>query len=432
MTETRSGFRSILSNALDYLIVLFIILGSMSVFNQSTEREYHILPICAALVALHFTLNYQIFRFEHVKRLLPFVALWGAYLGVYAFVGGGEIGDLFKKFGIMFLLLVAYFYSHMLAGTTKRPLMCYVHIIFVISLISLFLWVTASVLHWFHSTGPMLIDWGKERKVWGFYNLYFHWQNDFFIHGHRFMRNVGIFTEAPMYSLHLCTALLIDNLFLKSQSTFRKFRMAVLALTVFTTFSVTGYLLVMVVVVVNIYGAIYRLVKSDSEAEQKKGKYLLVGVTVLGLVLAIVGFLLIKDKLASRSGGSRLEDYKIGFLAWRDHPWFGWGYGNNEARLTYASWRRLHRAESGFTNSPMAILCEGGVWFFTAFVLPIVYGFVTSFEQKNWREVFFLVLWVYLIVTTIFHHSILMVAFMAYYYADFLNKGYLPKGRQSL
>ena len=422
--ETFPSWKQFLYSALNYLIALFVTLGSMSIFNQSIEREYHILPICAVLVGLHLVLFPNLFAWKHLKKLLIFSVIWCTYLAVYALVEPYDTASLIKKFVIMFLLLVYYFYSQDISGNREKVLRCYTNVIFVIALISLFLWFTASVLHWFHSTGPILIDWGSERKAWGFYNLYFHWQNDFFIHGHRFFRNIGIFTEAPMYSLHLCIALMIDALLNHSASSFRWFRMIILSLTVATTFSITGYLLVAALWVYVIYDLIFALLRSDDEAKKKKGKVLVIAVTILGVLLAIAGFLLVKDKLASRSGGSRMEDYKIGFKAWRDSVLFGYGYNNQDARLQYASWRRLHRAENGYTNSPMAILCEGGIWLFTAYFLPMVYGIVTSIEQRNWKRLVFMVLFVYLFIVTIFNHSILMVAFLALWYADFLNKGY--------
>ena len=414
-------WKQYLFNVLNYLIALFIILGSMSVFNQAIDREYHILPICALLVGVHIVVFPIVLQKQHLIRLTVFSAVWAVYLAIYAIVIPYDSSGLVKKFGIMFLLLVFYFYSLHITGNTERVLKYYVNVMMIIALLSLFLWFTASVLKWFHSTGPVLIDWGSERKAWGFYNLYFHWQNDFFIHGHRFMRNIGIFTEAPMYSLHLCIALMIDGLLIHSLSTFRWVRMIILSLTVATTFSITGYLLVMILWVFVIYYNIFELIHSNDPKEVKKGKTLLIIITLIGLILAVIGFFLIKDKLASRSGGTRMEDYKIGFMAWREHPFFGYGYGNTEARLQYASWRRVHRAANGYTNSPMAILCEGGIYFFMCYILPMLYGLVVSFEKRNWKQIMFMALFIYLFIVTIFHHSILIVAFMAYVYASFLN-----------
>lgn len=411
-------------SVLNYFIALFVVLGSMSVFNQAIDREYHILPICAILVGLHLLIFPAYFRKEHLKRLCIFATVWIVYLAIYAIIAPFDTPALIKKWVIMFLLLLLYFYSQEIGGNRERILRCYCNVIFIIALISLFLWLTASVLHWFRSTGPMLIDWGDERETWGFYNIYFHWQNDFFIHGHRFMRNIGIFTESPMYSLHLSIALMIDGLISHSVSQVRWARMFVLSMTVITTFSITGYLLTMVIWVFVIYYNLIEMIHSDNEKTVKQGKRLLIAVSILGLLLAIVGFILVRDKLASRSGGTRMEDYKIGFLAWRDKVFFGYGYENNDARLQYASWRRLHRAKTGYTNSPMAILCEGGIWFFTAYLIPLIYGFVRSIEKRNVKMVMFYVLWTYLFAVTIFHHSLLMVSFMAMHYANFLKEDF--------
>lgn len=420
--ELLPTWKQYLYSILNYLISLFIILGSMSVFNQTIDREYHIMPICAILVGIHLIVFPVVFQKVHIRILILFAIIWAVYLSIYAFVIPYDNASLIKKFGIMFLLLFVYYYSQHITDNSERVLRYYVNVILVIALISLFLWVTASTLKWFHSTGPVMIDWGAERKAWGFYNLYFHWQNDFFIHGHRFMRNIGIFTEAPMYSLHLCIALMIDALLIHSLSMFRWVRMIIISITVATTFSITGYLLVMIIWIYLVYNGLLDMIRSNDPKTVKKGKWLFVAVSLIGLLLIIVGGILVRDKLASRSGGTRLEDYKIGFLAWREKPFFGYGYNNQEARLQYASWRRLNRAEKGYTNSPMAILCEGGVYFFSAYVLPIVYGIYSRFDQKKWNSVLFLVLFLYLFTVTIFHHSLLIVSFLAFIYADFVQK----------
>ena len=158
-------WKQYLFNVLNYLIALFIILGSMSVFNQAIDREYHILPICALLVGVHIVVLPIVLQKQHLIRLTVFSAVWAVYLAIYAIVIPYDASGLVKKFGIMFLLLVFYFYSLHITGNTERVLKYYVNVMMIIALLSLFLWFTASVLKWFHSTGPVLIDWGSERKV---------------------------------------------------------------------------------------------------------------------------------------------------------------------------------------------------------------------------------------------------------------------------
>lgn len=417
-------WRRVLEIGLDYLIVLFSILGTQSVYSNTTDREFHILPICAALLALHIVLFPDILKWQNFKKFLTVAVPWAVYILIYAAVAGGDRVKLIEKFVIVLLLYVGWFYGHFLRGTIKEVFRYYVHIIFVIALISIFLWVTGSALKWFLPSGPFHIYWGKDRRIWSFYGLYFHWQNDFFIHGFRFYRNIGIFCEAPMYSLHLTTALMFDVLLNSRQSRFRYFRIIWFCGTILTTFSITGYLFMMVLLVVDIYASLITRYLSKDPVIHNRARKELIAITAVGIVLAGVGYSLVAEKLASRSGGSRMEDYNNGYKGWRDNVWFGAGFGDIEARQRYASWRRLHRSESGFTNSPMAVLCEGGIWFFLCYYVPFVYDIYVSISKKDWRAIMCCFGFVFIFVTTTMEHTCLILAFLAFTLAHILAGGY--------
>ena len=413
-------WRTCLCEVLDYFIVLFTILGTQSVYNNALDREYHILPILAGLLALHIVIFHDILVWQRFKRFLYVAVPWAAWILIYAAVAGGDRVKLIEKFVVVLLLYCGYFYGHFLRGTIKELFRYYVHIIFLIALVAVFLWFTGSVLQWFLPSGRFAMYWGKERNIWSFYGLYFHWQNDFFIHGFRFYRNIGIFAEAPMFSLHLCTALMFDLLLNIRKSMFRWFRIFWFCGTILTTFSITGYLFMMMVIGVDLYATLLTNFRSEDPVIHEKAKKELIAVSVLAVVGLFVGYGLVADKLASRSGGSRTEDYQNGYKGWKDNVWFGAGFGDIEARQRYASWRRLHRSESGFTNSPMAILCEGGLWFFLCYYVPFVYDIYVSATKQDWRALFCMFLFVFLFVTTTMEHTCLMLAFLGFSLAHVL------------
>lgn len=423
MTNTNDypKWRQTLGFVLDFLIVFEIIINTHSVYYFALDRDYYTLYILTGLICLHLVVMPTVFQREHLKKLLPAMAAWTVYIGIYAAVSGGDLKRLFAKFVILLLLILAYFYGHFVRGTFKSLFKHYIDIIFVIALISVFMWLTCSVLKYFPATSPFRIEWGADRKIWSFYGIYFHWQNDFFVHGMRFYRNIGIFTEAPMFSLHLCSALMFDLMINDHHSKFRWFRMFWFCGTILTTFSITGYLFMMMLIVFDLYATLITRARSDDEAVSRKAKKQLIAVTALGVVLGAVGLSLVADKLASRSGGSRTEDFRNGYKGWRDHVWFGAGFGDIEARLQYASWRRLHRSNTGFTNSPMAILCEGGIWFFLCYYLSFIYGLFTSIHKRDWRAMVCLALMVFLFVTTTMEHTVYIISFIAFMMAHALN-----------
>lgn len=426
MTNTNDypKWRQTLGFVLDFLIVFEIIINTHSVYYFALDRDYYTLYILTGLICLHLVVMPTVFQREHLKKLLPAMAAWTVYIGIYAAVSGGDLKRLFAKFVILLLLILAYFYGHNVRGTIRQLFKHYIDIIFVIALISVFMWVTGSVLQYFSPTRVFLINWGAERKAWSFYGIYFHWQNDFFVHGHRLVRNIGIFTEAPMYSLHLCTALMFDLMFNDHHSKFRWFRIFWLCGTILTTFSITGYLFMMMIIVCDLYATLIVRSHSNDASVSVKAKRQLIAVTVLGSVLAVVGYSLLADKLASRSGGSRTEDYVTGYKGWRDHAFFGSGFGNIESRLQYASWSRRHRSSTGYTNSPMAILNEGGIWFFMSYYLSFVYGMSASLLKRDWRVFISLIMVLFLFVTTTIEHTAYIISFIAFMLANGLSGGY--------
>ena len=414
-------WRQRLSFILDFLIVFELIINTHSVYYFALDRDYYTLYVLTGLICLQLVVLPTVFAWEHLKKLLPVAVAWSAYIIIYAVVSGGDIKRLLAKFIILLVILFVYFYGHMVRGTIKQLFKHYIDVMFVIALISIFMWLTCSVLKWFPATSPFRIEWGADRRIWSFYGIYFHWQNDFFIHGMRFYRNIGIFTEAPMFSLHLCTALMFDLMINDHHTKFRWFRILWFCGTILTTFSITGYLFMMALIVINLYATLIVRARSEDEATAKKAKKQLIVVTVLGIALAAIGLMLIADKLASRSGGSRTEDFRNGYKGWRDHVWFGAGFGDIEARLQYASWRRQHRSNTGFTNSPMAILCEGGIWFFMGYYLSFVYGLFASLHKRDWRAFICLCLMVFLFITTTMEHTAYIISFIAFMMASGLT-----------
>ena len=423
-TNETPVWRQRLGFLLDFLIVFELILNTHSVYYFCLDRDYYTLYVLTGLICLQLIVLPTVFAWQHLKKLLPAAGIWSVYIIIYAVVSGGDLKRLLAKFIILLVILFVYFYGHMVRGTIKQLFKHYIDIVFIIALISVFMWLTCSVLKWFPATSPFRIEWGADRRIWSFYGIYFHWQNDFFIHGMRFYRNIGIFTEAPMFSLHLCTALMFDLMINDHHTKFRWFRILWFCGTILTTFSITGYLFMMMLIVVDLYATLITRARSEDEAVAAKAKKQLIAVTVLGLALAAVGFSLIADKLASRSGGSRTEDFRNGYKGWRDHVWFGAGFGDIEARLQYASWRRQHRSNTGFTNSPMAILCEGGIWFFMGYYLSFVYGMFASLHKRDWRGFICLVLLLFLFTTTTIEHTAYIISFIAFMLASGVNGGY--------
>ncbi len=172
------AWRQKLSFILDFLIVFELIINTHSVYYFALDRDYYTLYILAGLICIQLVVLPTAFLWEHLKKLLPVAGAWSAYIIIYALVSGGDLKRLLAKFIVLLLLLFVYFYGHMVRGTIKQLFKHYIDIVFIIALIAVFMWLTCSVLKWFPATRPFRIEWGADRRIWSFYGIYFHWQND--------------------------------------------------------------------------------------------------------------------------------------------------------------------------------------------------------------------------------------------------------------
>ena len=72
----------------------------------------------------------------------------------------------------------------------------------------------------------------------------------------------------------------------------------------------------------------------------------------------------------------------------------------------------------------MAILCEGGIWFFMGYYLSFVYGMFASLHKRDWRAFICLVLMLFLFTTTTIEHTAYIISFIAFMLASGITGGY--------
>ena len=115
-------------------------------------------------------------------------------------------------------------------------------------LFPLFFWILGSVLKVLETNVEIIVTRNKIiQNIKGYYHLYYESQmeNTF---GFNFYRNCGIFYEAPKYSLLLSIALMMEVFLVKRKVTFKAIMLIV---TIISTFSLTGIVLVVFVVLSN-------------------------------------------------------------------------------------------------------------------------------------------------------------------------------------
>ncbi|WP_231952006.1 polymerase [Pediococcus claussenii] len=380
-----------------------IILCTQSVFNAASMSNYH-LPVI--LVALLFVRVLTLMSLEtKVGKLIIFSVLWILYISVYILVSPGKIFGLIQVFVVYFLLMVIYIHLYKEKNDFKQLLRMYSNIIFILAIISLFFWLFGSIAGIIKPTGSLPINWGGNVITSSYFNIYFQWQHDAVVFGHTIFRNIGIFCEAPMYSLNLSVAFIFDYL-INGRKSLSRF--AVYLITIASTVSVTGVLLILGVVTMS---KLFEYL--EDTVKHNRFRFGLILFPIFAIIAIALGYQLLTNKLSSASGSSRMQDYISGFKAWMVHPFFGSGYGNIATRISFSSFWRLARSETGYTNSIMTILSEGGVYFFTSFFVSFFYLLKKAISKNDYKLGIFTIVWIYLFLTTVFAHTMLLVGFLA-------------------
>lgn len=283
--------------------------------------------------------------------------------------------------------------------------LAYKNLIIIIAFISLFFWLFGSFLGIIHPTNYVPTAWGNKYGnaiyIPSYFNLYVQPQQVSLPVIGEIGRNSAIFTEGPMASLNFCMALLIE--LCDDQSKFKKRNYIILILSILSTFSTTGYILL-------IFILYYKILFNSSN------KILKIIFTIPVLVLAIVAVVYLfsqKMEYGSESTTVRLDDYKAGVITWLQHPFLGSGLSNtNGIQQNMSAWRSYN---TGFSNSIMEILAEGGIYLSLFYFYAFIKGLYSGVNKKNYNELLMVISMFYLFVTTIFTYQYILILFLIYF-----------------
>lgn len=265
----------------------------------------------------------------------------------------------------------------------------YIGIVYVLAIVSLFLYIL-------YITGiiklnmSMVISWGDIRSIPGFFGIYFTPQAKVGFLGILIQRNTFIFTEAPMYSLILSIAFIL-NVF-KSNITSKDLRKnIILGITILTTTSTTGLL----VIVVSLFLLAFFKIES-------KYKYIL-AILVVPLVYQVLNIIIISKMINMNASYSiRLNDFYSGIQAWLLHPFFGNGLSSTTVIQSYMDPNRLMiGGNKGFSSGFLSGLSETGIFGM------IIYCVYPCFKiiKSNIKNISFVILFFILLFNTIFFLS---------------------------
>lgn len=392
----------------EYIFALFILLDCNSVWHASVESDYHFDMICASLSIVLFLLTKKYFKIKasfSKETIVLFILCF-----IYLCLTFNQTTKL--TFVPMFLLglpfLLNYFSMSIL---NRRGFFLFYklqNIVVLLSLSSVILWLLGPLTDILRTDTSIRINWGYIQTYKGYFSLLYNIQleDGTFLNSYLY-RNTSIFTEGPMFNLWLIIALLVEFFMRKKVSIIK---IVLLTLTLLTTFSTTGFIALFLFMVLKLYSL--GISSGSKFFSLVKYPLLFVGIAVGYVVVMYI----IELKSDTGSYSLRMDGYAIAFALWLMNPLLGLGYGNLHAIFMESTSLNI-----GFSNSIFAILATGGLWMTCIILYPFLFNlFVSIYRNRIWL-LSFVVISLYLIVTTIFYARFLLVVLVAFQYANLLT-----------
>ena len=373
----------IIRKVLFYALLLAIILQCHSLMDHVYKNSYFLIAILGIWILLLGFSKRLIFR----KWNLGFSFIYLIFLSVLVIIG--DFKHIEFLFSVMFCFALFMIYLSD-ADRVDYTLKAFSNIIVVISIISLFFFIFASILKIIPYTNVYsgeAINWGSNH--YDYFHLYneSQWIDVFSYSG---VRNIGPFVEAPMFNYVLCLALYYE-LFL-NRANFRKVHTAILIVTLITTFSTTGLISAIILLIIIYY------------SRMKKWIQFILLPAILALCI-IIAYIFVQDKVNNNfnSTSVRMDDIQSCIKCFLDNFWIGAGYENMSALRRY----RFLNVGDTLSSGLSGILAFGGVLLGFWYVFPIFIAIIRFIKNKNRSEMGWILFTSLLLVFTVVQTRVL-------------------------
>lgn len=311
-----------------------------------------------------------------------------AYAGIFILVNPVNYLRVIRCASVLAMIIIL---IRMPDGKSKSRdiLGCYKNLMLIVAAVSMAGWITGSILQILPCTGWVFMDWsatGHHVHIPTFLGIYFEtqWTDWTLIHA----RNTGIFVEAPMAGFSYCTALMIEC-FIKECRDKRRHKCSIvlLVISVLSTLSLISYGFLLLLII---------CVMVRSRASKRISRKAMAAFAAVITAAVIVLAVMISQKLQRVSAMVRVNDFIVGFNAWLAHPLFGGGFESLEYLQGFMpEWRSF---DIGFSNSPMEILAQGGIYLAAPYVYAFLTALIKACKNKDVRLASVTILFGYLFV----------------------------------
>ena len=388
-----------------YLFCLFVILDLYSVYSLLNANIIKIIAILLGIVLLCYYCYMAIINKINIKsKLILFLILYFIYI-IFFYLSNStqQPFEYIVCLGVFFPIIVFIIYiDNMLIN--KKSIINYISdLILIISIVSLFLYLFGSLLHIISYSNVYDLDWNPYvQQYYGYFNLYFENQT-IELFGVRVLRNIGIFSEGPMFAYCLIISFTIELM----KNNVSRFRVIILIITGLTTFSTTCYILLLIISFLKI---VY--LKSNIKI------YHVIILVVCLILIFIYSYFFIEDKLSTISGMTRFDDIQASIKALNDTNIFtGYGFQNGIGKLSM--YKSAWRIEGNTISSGIFyILIDGGYLLLTFYILPMIYGLILLIKKRLNCIMFFS--YFFLLFTTCVPYRFLTLFVLAFLWIEFI------------
>ncbi len=307
-------------------------------------------------------------------------------------------GKYFTGYFLIFMNLMVILYRiYRKNGESFRLLYLLEKMVLFLAVISLAMWIGASLLKLWGQSNDVYVFWGGQHYYSNYLNLYVvRW----WYHGD-LTKNLGIFLEPPMYGLFLGFSLYVE-LFLKKKS-----NPSIVMILVAALISCRAILALLICM-----GAFLLLFLEWIHA--KKCAKLVIPLVLIATALGGVLLVIYKMHVGWGSFATHIDDFVASFKCWLEYPILGCGYDYPYPIFNYIS---DFRAENlGLSNSAGVVLAEGGIILFCYYVIPfavMMAGFFRGNRKLAYWSLGMFLFW----VVVIFHARVFIFFLMALGYS---------------
>lgn len=343
----------------EFICLLLIILDCNTVLRYG-DMPYNYFDVdcikwgilsCGALIILHIIDDKNnLYVFKDFAVLLMFDIIF-----VVLFYFGNLVNGKTNMFIGLFLIytneLIFLFNIYRHRKESLRLIYKLEYIVLFLTLASVILWFRACVLHQIGMREDITVVWGSIHKDVNYLNMCFRRPFEADI-----TKNLGIFTEPPMFGLFLSYGLYTE-LFLKKKS-----NPVILAIFVLGLISCRAVLALMI----SLMGVGLKFLEI---IEKKKISKIFIVFVCVVLAVGIVVLFWYKRKNNNASLNTHIDDFAASIKCWLNNDiLFGVGFDIEAPIREYMSAFRLDNL--GLSNSIAVVIAEGGILLFLYCVLP--------------------------------------------------------------